>query len=596
MARVLARCSKCHAGYPVSENQLGREFRCQKCDTRFVLRETPPEKPGPSGPPAAATGQRPPAAFDREEEVPAEWVPGDVILGLYEVRGVLGEGGMGTVYRVHHRKWDTDLAVKCARPDILSREHGAADFEAEAEAWVNLGLHPHTVSCYYVRRLGGIPRVFAEYAGGGSLQDWIRDEDGQPGRLYEGGPGRALARILDVAIQFAWGLHHAHGQGLIHQDVKPANVVMAEDGTAKVTDFGLARARAASGEVGAGPASLSLLASWGGMTPLYCSPEQARIAALDLRGVPRGRWPKLDRRTDIWSWAVSVLEMFTGDVTWPSGSVAREALEGYLEVGAGDDCLPQMPRGLAVLLRRCLQADPSARPRDMAEVVPGLQLLFRQTTNGDYPRQEPKAVEATADSLNNRALSLLDLGKQAEAERLWGEALRSSPQHPESVYNLGLVRWRGGQEDDLTLLLQQLGEICSSHPGQWLPGYLVAQVQMEQGDCEAAIRVLGELPGLGANREEVRSLRQRAEVLLPRSRRWLRTFDGNTGFVYSVSFSPDGRQALSGSEDCTVRLWEVATGECLRTLQGHTDGVTSVSFSPDGRSVLSGSHETTIRL
>ena len=65
---------------------------------------------------------------------------------------------------------------------------------------MNLGLHPHTVSCYYVRDLGGIPRVFAEFVEGGSLSEWIRTR-----KLYEGGKNEALKRILDVAIQFAWG-------------------------------------------------------------------------------------------------------------------------------------------------------------------------------------------------------------------------------------------------------------------------------------------------------------------------------------------------------------------------------------------------------
>src|SRR6185503_4715365 len=102
---------------------------------------------------------------------------------------------------------------------------------------VNLGLHPHTVSCYYVRQLGGIPRVFAEYVEGGSLADWIESR-----KLYEGGPEESLKRILDIAIQFAWGLHYTHEQGLIHRDVKPANVMLTSSGTVKVTDFGLSRA------------------------------------------------------------------------------------------------------------------------------------------------------------------------------------------------------------------------------------------------------------------------------------------------------------------------------------------------------------------
>jgi serine/threonine protein kinase len=150
-----------------------------------------------------------------------EWRMGDIILDQYEVMGILGTGGMGKVYKVHHRGWNTDLAVKSPKPEIFAKADGKENFIREAETWINLGLHPHIVSCYYVRTLGGIPRIFAEYMQGGSLADWIGKR-----RLYEGGHKQALERMLDVAIQFAWGLHYAHEQGLVHQDVKPANVMI----------------------------------------------------------------------------------------------------------------------------------------------------------------------------------------------------------------------------------------------------------------------------------------------------------------------------------------------------------------------------------
>lgn len=148
-----------------------------------------------------------------------------------------------SLIRVHHRGWNVDLAAKSPRPKFFATEQHRENFEREAETWVHLGLHPHVVFCHYVRRLGSIPRVFAEYVAGGSLEQWIRS-----GRLYEGGPEQALERILDIAIQLAWGLHYAHEQGLIHQDVKPANVMMTPEGLAKVTEFGLAKAHAVAGE------------------------------------------------------------------------------------------------------------------------------------------------------------------------------------------------------------------------------------------------------------------------------------------------------------------------------------------------------------
>jgi len=85
----------------------------------------------------------------RLQAEPAVWQAGDVVAELYKGRGVLGEGGMGTVYLVHHRGWNLDLAVKTLRPDRLQAPGAADSFKREAETWVNLQLHPHTVTCFY---------------------------------------------------------------------------------------------------------------------------------------------------------------------------------------------------------------------------------------------------------------------------------------------------------------------------------------------------------------------------------------------------------------------------------------------------------------
>lgn len=122
-----------------------------------------------------------------EQRTPALWEVGDVVTGQYEVTGVHTDGGMGLVYRVRHREWDTDLAVKCPRPELFRTPEQQRLFVREAETWVSIGLHPNVCGCHYVRVLGGIPRVFAEYVPGGSLRDWIRDR-----RLYAGGPQQAL--------------------------------------------------------------------------------------------------------------------------------------------------------------------------------------------------------------------------------------------------------------------------------------------------------------------------------------------------------------------------------------------------------------------
>src|SRR5258708_3350752 len=197
-----------------------------------------------------------------------------------------------------------DLATTSPRQEFFHSQQEIENFEREAEAWVNLGLHPHIVSCYYVRRLGGIPRIFAEFVEAGSLADLIRTK-----KIYEGGKEKALERIIDIAIQFAWGLQYAHEKGLIHQDVKPGNVLLSPEGIAKVSDFGLAHARRVSTETAAIGTRLGqslIVVGSGFMTPEYASPEQ-------LRG------EYISKKSDVWSWAVSLLELLLGELTWASG-------------------------------------------------------------------------------------------------------------------------------------------------------------------------------------------------------------------------------------------------------------------------------------
>jgi WD40 repeat protein/serine/threonine protein kinase/DNA-directed RNA polymerase subunit RPC12/RpoP len=483
-------------------------------------------------------------------DVPLTWNAGDVILDLYEVKGELGKGGMGVVYRVHHRQWNIDLAVKTPLPEALQKAGSLENFLREAQAWVDLGLHPHIVTCYYVRRLGEMPRVFAECMEGGSLKNWMED-----GRLYAGGEQEALKRILDCAIQFAWGLGYAHEKGLVHQDVKPANALMTPDGMLKVTDFGLVGAK--------------------GYTPAYAAPEQELGQAVSPR-------------TDIWGWGVSVLEMFTGGVHWQFGSVAASVLENYLQE-APPEGIPPMPAALAELLRQCFQNDPDQRPASMDEVAERLMRLYEQETGAPYPRQKPQALELRADSLNNKAVSLLDLGQEEEAVRCWQEALQADPAHLEANFNYGYYRWQRAELTGSEFLkqLQQLESTHGSDPEYWR---LLGWVYLEQGYVEEVEEILEKR---GVKDEALRRAHTAPDRPVGRE---VRRFEGHTNGASSAAFSPDGHYVLSGGGDGTVRLWDVATGQEVRRFEGHTNIVWSVAFSPDGRYALSGSEDKTIRL
>jgi WD40 repeat protein/serine/threonine protein kinase len=521
---VAATCPACglhSASVPAA--LVGREVRCTRCKERFTIaapdaappaatqfedaaplsahaatqweEEALPAEPAPTsaedGEPEpaptaleaeAAPGARP--AASAAPAAPGEWRVGDVVLDLYDVTGVLGQGGMGRVYRVRHRAWDVDLAVKTPLPSALRAAGGAEAFEREAETWVGLGLHPHTVSCYYVRRVDGLPRVFAEFVDGGSLHDWIRQR-----RLT------TVERILDIAIQFAWGLHYAHEQGLVHCDVKPANVMITADGVAKVTDFGLARGRAA-----AGPGSVAAPMSGGGATlvvagsaagtPAYMSPEQSA-----------GR--VLTRRTDLWSWALSLLEMFRGERTWEFGVAAQEVLQDYLDTGGKAIGLPAMPHSVVDLLAQCFREDPEARPRTLWDAAAALYGAYQDATSCAYARAEPQGGRETAGSLSNRAVSLLDLGRVDEAAKLWERALRAEPSHPEATYNQTLHAWRRGQVAD-DEAMRRVEEAGRAQAGRARAAHLAGQLLLGLGETTAAARKLSAAAAAGGVREAER--------------------------------------------------------------------------------------------
>jgi WD40 repeat protein/serine/threonine protein kinase len=561
-------------------------------------------------------------------DITSPWQPGQILLDTYQVVNKLGQGGMGVVYRVHHAGWDMDLAVKQPKSTLFTTSQGKEDFIREAETWANLGLHPHITTCYYVRTIDSIPHVFAEYIEGGSLEDWIQKQKGQD--LYKGSEDQILARILDITIQFAWGLVYAHQQGLVHQDVKPLNVLMTPEGVTKVTDFGLTRGRSNLRPSPDMRPSESLLVSAGAYTPAYASPEQTQGEKLSLK-------------TDIWSWAVSILEMFTGGVTWYSGLAAGEAFNN-LQRSEPKPGIPKMPSVLAELLQDCFQENPGDRPSSMDEIASQLLALYEDLTGTAYPREKPKPVELRADSLNNKALSLLDLGKAGQAIKLLKQALEIDPVHPQATYNLGLLQWQRGDLDDLTVI-SRMEQALASQKQPWPAAYLLGWIHYQRGALEEAKKQFqsvlsyseaqntlnlleAQLPGTGqikAFTKKRYTTGYNALTYCPdglrfvaatwknidlwdiNSEQLIHTFEGHKTYVNCLAISPDGTLLLSGSgakiaqgnkpnKDNSVRLWDLDNGVCLAVLNGHTRSVYAVAFHPDGTHVFSGSNDHTIRL
>ena len=500
-----------------------------------------------------------------------QWQAGDTILDLYRVIGSLGQGEFGEVYRVRHLGWNLDLSIHCPSPANLAAIGGRGAFEQAVTAWINLEEHPHLAECHYVRRIGETPLAFAEYVSGGTLRQLIRSR-----RLYANGSVASLRRILDLAIQIAWGMQVIHEQGIIHRNLNPETVLVTHGSIAKVTQIGLAEPSIADR-----------------------SPEQADQDSLTPQ-------------TDLWGWGLTVLELFTGAQSWTSGLLAAQALEEYLteRVSAVVE-RPSMPASIAQLLRRCFQINPADRPASFQAVAEQLQSIYQSTTGSPYSRQTPARLGLTADRLNNRALAFWDLGQPDDALRLWEQAVATQPHHLTSLYNRGLLRWRAGSSSDQELLdlleanrPQPATDSSFTEQSNGQTDYLLSLVHLERGDYETALRLLESVHAKGLYPETLPPLLERSKQRLPESRRLVPDFsDRVTTFqrsishrIVSLTVNPSGRFAVSGGEDQTIRLWDITTGRCMYTFRGHQGQVSAVAISPDGSQLVSGSQDKTVKL
>lgn len=376
---------------------------------------------------------------------------GDRILDTYTVMQDGIPGGMGSVWCVHHEGWNVDLAMKRPHPKYFAEgsERRKKNFVKECENWIGLGLHPNIVACYYVREIGGVPSIFSEWMNGGSLKDRIGD-----GSLYAGTDEEVQERILDIAIQTARGLRYSHENKLIHQDVKPGNILLTDNWDAKVADFGISQAQSQLLLAESQPTPLS-----SGYTPAYCPAEQAN-------GEAPAPW------MDVYAWALTVLEMYVGkehsgaNRLWHSGAEAGQKCWAYFDKSS----LP-IPKAMKNLLAECLRNETdrvpkaSASPKDFASVEKELLKIYQEQTKTNYPRTAVRGVSDILDYLNNCALSFLDLGMKEKAEQCWERALEKGGGSRDALINYTVYSWRKGALDN-EKALKRLDEFYAEDPSE----------------------------------------------------------------------------------------------------------------------------------
>jgi serine/threonine-protein kinase len=300
-------------------------------------------------------------------------LPGTI--ARYEIRAELGRGMMGVVYRAHDPVLGRDVALKVIHPAVGGAGEGGLDFEQrfvqEARSAARLS-HPGIVVVHDVGRdpATGSPYMALELLRGRTLDRLLREEGARP-----------WAEALRLAQRLAEALQEAHLHGIVHRDVKPANVMVLESGEPKIMDFGIAKVEAGA---------LTATGQFFG-TPLYMSPEQAH-------GRP------VDARSDIFSLGAVLYEMLTGRKAFAAESVPAILLEVTNRDPAPPTSLVEgLPPDVDYVVGRCLAKEPGKRyadgralAEDLSDILNGVRLGVRRT---------PYLEAAQATRVSSRSLS-----------------------------------------------------------------------------------------------------------------------------------------------------------------------------------------------
>jgi len=334
-------------------------------------------------------------------------------IGPYEIRGPLGAGGMGEVYRATDSKLDREVAIKVLPAALAQNPERLARFKREAKVLASLN-HPH------------IAQIYGADDHPALIMELVEGEEPK-------GP-LPMETALNYARQIAEALEAAHEKGIVHRDLKPANIKVTAAGIVKVLDFGLAAVApgSASDSDPDNSPTMTMAATQQGIiigTAAYMSPEQAS-------GKPA------DKRADIWSFGVVLFELLSGQRMF-DGETVSHTLAGVLAGPIDFDKLPrQTPPAIRALLRRCLDRNVANRLRDIGEarVVIGAVLAgetpLPDAAPSPAPRRNPWVALAGAATL---ALAIVSFAHFREKPPAPATSIRFQIQPPEGADNTSLI-------------------------------------------------------------------------------------------------------------------------------------------------------------
>jgi WD40 repeat protein len=475
-----------------------------------------------------------------KQEIPR--VPG------YELLGELGRGGMGVVYRARQLRLNRPCALKMILAGDYATAESTARFVAEARTIARL-RHPNIVQIHAIGDHSGRPYLELEFVEGGTLAERI---DGTPWTEAE---AARFVRTLALAI------HEAHRLGIVHRDLKPANVLLAADGTAKVTDFGLAKALSVDSGL---TRTQSIVGS-----PSYMAPEQAV-----------GKSKRVGVEADVYSLGAILYELITGRPPFKAATV----LETLEQVRSADPVppsrlRPRMARDLETICLKCLLKDPEKRyptaealADDLGRFGEGMPIRARPVRPvvhlARWCRRNPAltALGGVATLASAVAVAALVgfLIYQTHAASTLRNALKSvEAERRNADLNLTKLTFQRGQS------LCEQGDVALGV--LWLVRALEIAGRAEAPDLERVIRM-----GLTGWSDQLHPLRQ--------------YFD-HRGTVLAIAYSPDGKTIATASEDKTVQLWNATTGAREGPPLQHSGPVDAVQFNPKGGQLLTAVHD-----
>lgn len=282
----------------------------------------------------------------------------NLVMGEYLILDKIAAGGMGQVFKARHRRMQRIVAIKVLPPALMKTPDAARRFQRETQLAARL-THPNIVTAYDAGESGGIHFLVMEYVDGQDLSSLLKQ-----GLL-------SLDKALDYILQAARGLAYAHGEGMVHRDVKPANLLLDKKGVVKILDLGLARFDNT-------PADDGLTNSGTVMgTVDYLAPEQA----LNTHTA--------DARADIYSLGCSLYRLLTGHPPYEANSVVEKILaHRERPIPSLHAARPEISAALDKILARMLAKKPEDRFQTMNEVVAELEAFRTQSTEIERPKSE----------------------------------------------------------------------------------------------------------------------------------------------------------------------------------------------------------------